>query len=376
MTTTPYWLDRPLDPVGSAVAKPKVDVVVIGAGVTGCSCALALAERGLSVRLLDTNAVASGASGRNGGFALGGGAMSYLDARSRLGTAGARQLWQLADLGLDRLESLAGDAFRRVGSLRLAADRAELETIEAEGEALREDGFAVEAAGSLPPVLAGLYAGAIRYPRDGAVDPPRWVRRLAARAATVGVEIVERRPVEADALDAFDAVVVVATDGLIASLLPELATHVVAVRGQMLATAPLAELRFPHPHYAREGFDYWQQLPDGRLLIGGCRDQDVGNEYTASDATTGAVQREIEQLATRLVGHLPPVTHRWSGAWGETADLLPLVGRVPGRDRIWVAGGYSGHGNVLGLVCGELLARAIVGETAAGIELFDPTRFG
>lgn len=52
----------------------------------------------------------------------------------------------------------------------------------------------------------------------------------------------------------------------------------------------------------------------------------------------------------------------------------PLVGRVPGRDGVWVPAGYYGHGNVLGLACGELLGRAILGQPPPELELFDPTR--
>jgi gamma-glutamylputrescine oxidase len=55
-------------------ADKRVDVAVIGGGVTGCSCALTLAERGLRVRLFEASEIAGGASGRNGGFALRGGA--------------------------------------------------------------------------------------------------------------------------------------------------------------------------------------------------------------------------------------------------------------------------------------------------------------
>jgi len=68
------------------------------------------------------------------------------------------------------------------------------------------------------------------------------------------------------------------------------------------------------------------------------------------------------------------VTHRWAGIWGETPDGLPFAGRVPGSDRLWVAGGYSGHGNVLGFACGDLVARAILGEPAPELAAFDPAR--
>ena len=76
-----------------------------------------------------------------------------------------------------------------------------------------------------------------------------------------------------------------------------------------------------------------------------------------------------------MLGRLPRITHRWAGIWGETHDRLPIAGEVPGRDGLWVVGGYSGHGNVLGLACGELVARALVGEHPPELALFDPARF-
>ena len=53
---------------------------------------------------------------------------------------------------------------------------------------------------------------------------------------------------------------------------------------------------------------------------------------------------------------------------------MPLVGPVAGRHNVWIAGGYSGHGNALGLACGDLVARAILGDVAPELELFDPSR--
>jgi glycine/D-amino acid oxidase-like deaminating enzyme len=75
-----------------------------------------------------------------------------------------------------------------------------------------------------------------------------------------------------------------------------------------------------------------------------------------------------------LLGSRPEITHRWSGIYGRTADGLPLVGPVPGHDGMWVAAGYSGHGNVLGLICGELVAQAILGSPAPEFAIFDPAR--
>jgi len=373
VSTTSYWLEEPTESLPQRRFDGRAEVAVVGGGVTGCSCALTLAERGVRVRLYDAREIAGGASGRNGGFALRGAAVPYDVAVSQLGREPARSFMVLTESALDRIAELAGDALRRVGSLRLAADAAEREALRAEHDALRADGFAVEWIDELAPPLDRLYRGAILHPYDGALVPARWVRRLARRAADAGADIREHTPVTVDDVDA--DVIVVAADGFTAALLPELRDHVVATRGQVLVTEPLPESRYPRPHYARGGFDYWQQLPDGRMVIGGQRDAAFAEEETDVEETTELVQGRIETLLEQLLGARAQVERRWAGIWGTTPDLVPLVGPVPGRDGVWVAGGYSGHGNVPGFACGDIVARAILGERPPELDLFDPARF-
>src|SRR5256714_12469516 len=143
--TLPWWLAQaaPKPLVRRPLASPR-DVEVIGGGVTGCACALALAEGGLRVRLYEARSIAGGASGRNGGFALGGGAMQYDVARETFGREAARAYWRLTEEYLDRLAALAGDALTRPGSLRLAADEEELDQLRLEHTALEEGGVTVE----------------------------------------------------------------------------------------------------------------------------------------------------------------------------------------------------------------------------------------
>jgi gamma-glutamylputrescine oxidase len=345
----------------------------VGGGVTGCSCALKLAEAGKRVRLFEAREIAGGASGRNGGFALRGGAPAYDVAREELGAERARGLWMLTERYLDRLEGLAGDAFRRTGSLRLAADSAEAAELEAEYEALRVDGFAVEWRRDLPDALAGRFDGAIFHPPDGSLQPARWVRRLAALAAEAGAELREHERVES--LDELDAdQVVIATDGYTQGLVAELDAVVQPTRGQVIVTEPLERQFFPCPHYARHGYDYWQQMPEGRLVAGGFRDKALDHEHTAEEATTPLIQGYLEEFVSEMLGRRPSIEDRWAGIFGSTADRLPLVGPLPGNDRVWVSVGYSGHGNVMGLACGELVANAILGAPAPELELFDPAR--
>jgi gamma-glutamylputrescine oxidase len=368
-----YWLEETDQPLPRRPGSGAPDVEIVGGGVTGCSCALVLAEAGLRVRLHEAREIASGASGRNGGFALRGGAMAYDVARRQLGRDRARTYWELTEDTQRTMATLAGDAFRRVGSLRLAVDEDERAELRAEYDALVEDGFEAEWLDEPPTALGGRFPAAVLHPPDGALHPARWVRRLAHLAAEAGAELVEGSRV--GSLDDLAAErVVVATDGLGRGLVPELDASIRATRGQVLVTEPLPELLFERPHYARYGFDYWQQTPDRRLVVGGSRDAGREDEWTDEEVVTDVVQQRIEARASELLGRRPAVTHRWAGIWGTTDDLLPLVGALPGNDRVWVAAGYSGHGNVLGFASGRLVARALLGERDPILDLFDPAR--
>jgi gamma-glutamylputrescine oxidase len=374
--TSSYWLSEAAPETDGTRADwvaESVDVAIVGGGVTGCACALALAEAGKRVRVHEARELAGGASGRNGGFALRGGAPAYDLARRDLGRERAAELWRLTERYVDRLESLAGDAFRRTGSLKLAVGTEERAELEAEYEALREDGFAVEWRDELPEPIRDRFELGVFHPSDGALQPARWVRRLAAHAAAAGAELREHEPV--GSLDELEAdQVVIATDGYTRGLLPELDDAILPTRGQVIATEPLTRELFPYPHYARQGHAYWQQTPEGRLVAGGFRDKALESEFTAEERVTPVVQDHLDRFVTELLGVTPRITHRWAGIFGTTADELPLVGRYPGRADVWVSCGYSGHGNVMGLMCGELLAEAILGHPAPELDLFEPAR--
>ena len=373
MSATPYWLAEPPEPLPRTELDGPPEVAVVGGGITGCSCALALAEAGVRVRLYEAREIAGGASGRNGGFALRGGAAPYPVTADSIGRERAASFWRWTEVELARLAGLAGDAFRHTGSLRLAADGDERVELGQEYDMLREDGFAVEWRGELAPPLAGRYPAALFHPPDGVLQPARFVRRIAARAAERGAEIREHARV--DSLEAAEAeTVVVATDGYPSGLLGSLEGLIVPTRGQVIATEPLGESLFEVPHYGRHGFDYWHQPEDGRIVAGGFRDVSLQDEFTADEVTTPLVQDALEEFVTGLVDRPLRVDYRWAGIFGMVLDFLPVVGRVPGREGLWVAGGYSGHGNVLGFACGRLVAQAVLGHRDALFELFEPAR--
>ena len=198
------------------------------------------------------------------------------------------------------------------------------------------------------------------------------MRRLAARAAEAGAELREHHRVESiDELEADH--VVLATDGYTQGLLPSSSGRHSDSRSGARDRAAARRL-FPCPHYARHGYDYWQQTPEGRIVAGGFRDKALDHEHTSEEEVTPLIQGHLERFVTELLGEPPQIAHRWAGIFGATEDRLPLVGHVPGQDRVWVSCGYSGHGNVMGLACGELVAKAILGRPAPELELFEPAR--
>jgi len=141
------------------------------------------------VRVRDARQVAGGASGRNGGFALGGGSMAYDQARKWLGPDNALKYWRLTEQYLDRLASLAGDALRRIGSLRVAADVEERDELRAEYDALREDDIAAE---WRTDVLGGRFPAAIFHPGDAAIQPS-WEGAMAVAPWSCAVGTPRRR---------------------------------------------------------------------------------------------------------------------------------------------------------------------------------------
>ena len=370
---TPYWLDERGPAFPPVEPAETVDVAIVGAGITGCACALALAEAGLRVRLVDGRRVAEGASGRNGGFALRGTASPYDEVVAAHGREQALELWQWTEAELRALGTLAGRAFRPVGSLRLAADAEEREDIRDEIEALWADGLDATWVDEPDGPLAGRFTGAIHHPTDAALQPARLVRGLAERAAAAGAEIVEGRRVE-DPAELRAERVVVATDGYPSGLLGPIEGLIVPTRGQVIATEPLAERLFEVPHYGRHGFDYWHQAEDGRLVAGGFRDISLDTEFTDEEEVTDHVQRALSSFVDELVGREVRVDYRWAGIFGLVLDFLPVVGPVPELPDTWVAGGYSGHGNVLGFACGRLVARALLDDRDPLLDLFEPAR--
>ena len=379
-STTPFWLDAPYEPRSALEGDIEVEACVVGGGVGGLSCARRLAQHGIDTVLLEAGTVAGGASGRNGGFLIAGTAAFHNDARERYGAERARAMYartletqrEIYELAA---ELRAGDSLRRVGLLRLAVSEEEADHVRDHARALREDRFPGELVerDELPPALRRTGHVGCLTGHDGALHPVRWYRLLAHSAEAAGARICEGSPVHGpvpgpdegpvvtDRCSVRARHVVVAADAALPSLVPEYSGRVRPRRLHMVATEPLAPT-IEQMVYSRWGYEYLQQLPDGRILAGGFSDVDGDASYTDSEDGSPAIWERVERYLREDIGTDAAVSHRWTGVVGYSDDLLPYVGEVPGRPRLYVAGGYSGHGNVPGFMCGRDLADTIAGS--------------
>ncbi|MDQ2669928.1 MAG: FAD-binding oxidoreductase [Gemmatimonadota bacterium] len=357
---------RGLPPLEGAV---QVGVCVVGLGGSGLAAVHRLLELGCSVAGVDAGMIAGGAGGRNGGFLLAGTAPFHHDAVRLYGRARAAGIYRLTLEQIGRMAKETPAAVRLVGSLRLSTSTEEDDDCLAQLEAMRADGLDVEP-------YEGPEGHGLLFPRDGAYDPLLRCRTLAEQALGRGARLFEHSAaieisgsgVRTTQGRVECGAVVVAIDGRLEQVLPELRPRVRTARLQMLATAPTSEVMLPRPVYARYGYDYWQQLPDGRIALGGLRDQGGEAEWTDATEPSPDIQRMLERLLRDRVGVQAPVTHRWAAPVSYTDSGLPVLGEV--RPGVWAAGAYSGTGNVPGALCGRLAAELATGGRPDGAALF------
>jgi gamma-glutamylputrescine oxidase len=379
------------------------EVAIVGAGITGTATALALARACVSVRVVEGRQIAAGASGRNAGFITSTTGEKYAAVVARYGRERARRLWtfhthnaRVAANLLGELDQLGWQCgYHPDGMLGLASDESELAEITASAALLNEDGWPTRLVGreALPRRIQPAYLGGIYHPGSGELQPARFVAGLALLAQQAGAILHEESPVisltESDA-----GVTLTTTQGSVRAGKLVLATnawlpHIAAMlgaqwlaqcikptRGQVIATEPIAEKIFPYPCSAHEGYQYWRQLDDGRLVIGGWRNTSFATEATLDETPNPAVQQHLDTFVHETLGLSGvEIAARWAGIMAFTPDGMPLIGRLPGSRHSYIAGGYTGHGNASALEASQIISELVQGREHPEADLFDPARF-
>ncbi len=371
-TTPPYWQQPAL---GAPILNGErhADVCIIGLGGSGLSAVHALLDAGLSVVGIDAGGLAQGAAGRNGGFLLAGLAAFYHEACENYGHDCALELYRLTQRQLERMAEETPRAVDLSFSIRRAANAEEIEDCRAELTAFEADGIEAE-------WYEGPEGVGIKIHGDGVFHPQRRALIRARQALQRGAELYLHSPaidVAGDEVRTPEGVVrcmavIAAVDGGLIRLFPELTGRVHDVRLQMLATAPDPDLKLAGPIYSRFGNDYWQQRPDGQILLGGGRDLGGWAELSHEAAVTEFVQDYLTTILRQDVGTQAAVTHRWAGIVGYCDDKLPILEEV--RPNVVAVGGYSGTGNVLGAAAARDAAAWILDRPTPLKDRLDPMR--
>lgn len=344
----------------------RADVCVVGLGGSGLACIDELLRVGVTVVGLDAGRVGGAAAGRNGGLLRAGTSLFHHEATAMYGPDRASRMYAATIEERERILARFPNIARRVGYLRLATDPEEERDCRVHLEALQHDGFPVEWYDG--PLGRGLLVD-----DDAVANPLSRCRLEAAMVSASGARLFEQSPAVGLTTGTVDTpggivrcrVVVVAVDGALASILPELEGRVWPVRLQMLASSPHAPGLLPHAIGTRWGWDYAQQLQDGAVAFGGCRDVGGTAEHTSDDNVSAPVQAALERRFIEVLETPATVTHRWAATAGYTVDGLPVLGEI--RRGVWATGGYSGTGNLFGAACGRAVARMALGMATGSL---------
>ncbi|AIP67625.1 oxidoreductase [Burkholderia pseudomallei] len=369
------------------------DVCVIGAGLTGISAALNLAERGHSVAVLEASKVGWAASGRNGGQLIGGFACGIDAFEPYLNADEIRLVW---DMGLEtlaiakeRIAKHAIDCAFVPGYLSAANKPRDVDALRrSRDEAARRFGYTrlryVERDALAQYVQSSRYLGGLFDPDSGHLHPLNYTLGLARAAVASGARIHEDSAVTRIASEAGGHVVstargavrarfvVLACNAFLGALAPALSRKIMPVGTYVIATEPLGEARARAlmPAQAaicdsRFALDYFRPTPDARLLWGGKVSYSTLEPRNLADAMRRDMLKTFPQLADVTI------EHAWGGFVDITMNRAPHFGRL--TPTVYFAQGFSGHGvNTTGLA-GKLIAEAIDGQ-AARFDVFGKIR--
>jgi gamma-glutamylputrescine oxidase len=369
----------PLDRFAPLQGDTRADVCIIGAGYTGLSAALHLAQRGMRVVVLEAHRVGFGASGRNGGQVGSGQRLDQDELERIAGHEDARRLWDLAEDAKALVRGLIADhampcTFRPGIAHACRTDR-EVAAVHAYAEKLHRDyGYdrtePLDRAGIRALIGSDAFAGGEIDRGAGHVHPLNYAIGLARAAVAAGAVIHEGSLVTglaegspAQVTTAGGEVtadhVILACNGYLGDLVPQVAARVMPINNFIVATEPLGdrarEVLAEPVAVADSRFvvNYWRLSDDNRLLFGG--GESYGYRFPDIIRT---VRKPMLGIYPQLAD--ARIDHAWGGTLAITLSRLPCFLRV--APNVLSASGYSGHGVALATMAGKVLAEAVAGQ--------------
>jgi len=380
-----YWAKSAEGGDFPALARDRgSDVAVIGGGIVGVTAALALAEAGAEVVLLEARRIGSGASGYNTAKISSLHGLTY-SGLARLGWEAARDYGEMNETGLAAIaanvERFAIDCdFRRKPNFTYTEDEGAIDAVREEAETAARIGLPSTLAEGIAE-LPFPTAAAVRFDDQAEFHPLRYLHRIAASAAEVGAAIHERtRVVSVDQgspceLGTESGRRIRAGHVIVATHLPILDRGLYFARTHPERSyALLARLRgaVPQGMYLSDERPAHSMravpTPEGELLLVG------GESHKAGQGETGERYAALERWARERF-EVASIEHRWATQDHLPHDGLPFIGRLwPLSDRILTATGMKKWGMAMGTAAAGMLADRALGREEGPSRSFAPER--
>ncbi|MBN8431500.1 FAD-binding oxidoreductase [Microbulbifer salipaludis] len=358
----------------------EADVCIIGAGYTGLSSALHLAERGYKVVVLEAERIGWGASGRNGGHVGVGQRKGQEDLEKMLGLDVAKSLWEMSVEAVQLVEDLIGkhdiQCDLKRGIMHLAAKPSHDRGLQEEVELLNTR-YGYDQIRYADKDEVRSLVGSERF-SGGQIDdgslhlhPLNYALGLARAAASAGVQFYEHSRVTNYSGGSPCIVntakgkvrarnVVLACNGYLGNLEPRMAGRIMPINNFVLATEPLPEelaRELIANDYALQDtlfvINYWKLSGDNRLVFGG------GENYTSR------FPQDIRAFVRKYMLEVYPqladtrIDYGWGGTLAITLNRMPSIGRL--EPNVYYSQGYSGHGVPTATFAGKIISEVVAG---------------
>lgn len=363
------------------VGTHDADVAVLGAGYSGLSTALHLAEHGYKVAVVEGARIGWGASGRNGGQIVNGLNASLQTIRNRYGQDTASFVASLVmeggDIIRERVATYGIQCDLKPGNVFAALTTAHLRELEDRWTLWR--GYGIDSQDMLSAdqmrdhVASDRYVGGMIDRKGGHLHPLNLALGEAAAIESRGGAIFEMSPVVSVRTDGpqpslrtargelHAKVLVLCGNAYLGQVVPALARRVMPVSTQIMATEPLGDLAstlMPSDicvEDVRYILDYYRMSADKRLLFGGGTVYGGADPHDIKAKLWGNMVKVFPQLTQTRIDYA------WSGNFALSFSRVPQMGRI--GQNTYFAHGYSGHGVTGSHTFGRILAEAIRGDT-------------
>ncbi len=357
-----------------------IQFVIIGSGLVGLCTALALRKRHptASILVLERSSLPSGASTKNAGFACIGSAGELLKDLEQYSENEVFGLVERRWKGLQKLRGLLGDtalAYEPCGGYELYIDRhlPDWEAIAYLNKSLRQL-FNLDIYSDASPLIAshgfGHCQAMVHNSVEGLIDSGKTMKALIALCHQQNIEILNGVTVQslenqsngaylclADGFQFTAEKALICTNAFSKTLLPDIDLQ--PVRGQVLVTKPISNLKLHGGYHFQHGYYYFRHLADGRVLFGGGRNIDFAAEQTSDFGLTNQVQQQLHYYLSNII--LPnsvfEVDYAWSGIMAFGSEQVPLVQQL--APNIYCAIKCQGMGVALGAQMADDLADLI-----------------